>query len=158
MVFIILGTQDKAFPRLLAEIEKQIKIGNIKGKVIVQAGYTKYKSDKTEIHDILSMDEFNNYIKKSDYIITHAGVGSILDSIRASKKIIAVPRLSKYKEHVNDHQIQIATEFEKLGYIIKSDVSDLGSNIKKLNTFHPQKFKSNNNNFIKTISDYIDNL
>ena len=44
LIFVTLGTQDKPFPRLLEKIEKQIKKGNIKEDVIVQAGYTKYES------------------------------------------------------------------------------------------------------------------
>ena len=45
MIFVTLGTQDKSFSRLLDAIEKQIKNGNIKEKVIVQAGHTDYISD-----------------------------------------------------------------------------------------------------------------
>ena len=44
MVFVILGTQDKEFPRLLEAVDREIENGNIKGKVIVQAGCTKYES------------------------------------------------------------------------------------------------------------------
>ena len=51
MIFVALGTQDKSFTRLLETIERQIEMGNIKDKVIVQAGYTKFISDKMEIFD-----------------------------------------------------------------------------------------------------------
>ena len=42
LIFVILGTQDKQFPRILKSLEKEIKNGNIKEKIIVQAGSTKY--------------------------------------------------------------------------------------------------------------------
>ena len=159
MIFVILGTQDKEFTRLLKQVEKEIKKGNIKDKVIVQAGSTKYKSEYMEILDYISMNEFKNYIKKSDYIITHGGVGTILDALLLDKKIIAVPRLSKYKEHENDHQVQIIEEFSNMGYIIDgSRLNKLDESIDKLNTFIPKSYKSNNKNMINLIENYIDNL
>ena len=41
MIFVILGTQDKEFPRLLEAIDKEIENGVITDKVVVQAGQTK---------------------------------------------------------------------------------------------------------------------
>ena len=156
MIFVILGTQDKQFTRLLDDVEKCIKKGLIKEKVIVQAGHTKYESKNMEIFDFVNPSDMKDYIKKSKYIITHGGVGSILDSLKCNKKVIAVARLSKYKEHTNDHQLQIIDEFTKLGYIIDGS-NNLEKAIKNLDNFKLNKYQSNNENFIKLISDYIDN-
>ncbi len=160
MILVTLGTQDKDFSRLLRSIDKEIQNGNIKDQVIVQAGFTSknYKSDNMEIFDLIDRDEFNEYVKKCDYLITHGGVGSILNGLKNNKKIIACPRLFKYKEHVNDHQVQIVNEFSKKGFILAyNDGDDLGKIINKLKSFKPKKFVSNTDNFIKLISDYIDN-
>ncbi len=158
MIFVTLGTQDKSFKRLLEAIDKQIKLGIIKDKVVVQAGYTDYTSDNMEIYKLLSMNEFDEYIKKCDLLITHAGVGSIMTGLSNNKKIIAAARLSKYGEHSNDHQIQIATEFSKKGYILYlKDFNDLGKLIKKSKSFKPKKYEENNSNFVKLIEDFIDN-
>ena len=62
MIFVTLGTQDKSFKRLLKAVEKEKLNGNIKEKVVVQAGYTKYKSDVMEIFDTISKDEFEEYM------------------------------------------------------------------------------------------------
>lgn len=158
MIFVTLGTQDKEFTRLLDAIEKEIKKGNIKQKVVVQAGYTKYTSDNMEILKLIPMEEFDKYIKECDLLITHSGVGSIMTGLKNNKKIIAAARLKKYNEHTNDHQIQIGKEFEKQGYIMYlDDFDDLGKVLKDIKNFKPKKFKSNNDNFIKLIEDYIDN-
>ena len=108
MVFLFLGTNDKDFSRLLKAIDYEIENGTIKDEVIVQSGKTKYKTDCMKVIDFLSMDEFNQYIDKADYIITHGGVGTILDSLKKDKKIIAVPRLKKYKEQGKKSEIQKA--------------------------------------------------
>ena len=81
MIFVTLGTQDKEFTRLLEAIDREIEKGNIKERVVVQAGYTKYESKNMEIFDLISTDEFNKYIKSADLIITHGGAGSILTAI-----------------------------------------------------------------------------
>ena len=124
MILVILGTQDKEFPRLLKAVEKEIKSGVIKDKVVVQAGQTKFESDCMEIFDLLPAPEFNKLMDEASLIITHGGAGSILNAIKRGKKVIACARLEKYGEHHNDHQKQIIGEFADKGYILELDDSD----------------------------------
>jgi len=156
MILVLLGTQDKSFHRLLEQIDKSIKKGTIQEEVIVQAGYTKYESKNMKIFDFVSKEELESYVSKSSFIITHAGVGSILDGIRKGKKMIVAPRLKKYKEHTNDHQLQILKEFTNLGYVLPMyDFSKLDSLISKMKKFKPKKFETENR-MITIITDYID--
>ena len=158
MIFVTLGTNDKSFKRLLDAFEKEIELGNIKEKVIVQSGFTKYDSKKMKIIDLMSMEEFNKYIRECDLLVTHGGVGTILDGLKLGKKIIAFPRLSKYKEHVNDHQIEIINEFCRDGYILTGKIKNLKDVIDSSKTFVPKKYTSNNYKFNKMIRDFIDNI
>ena len=155
MVFVTVGTQDKPFERLLRKIEEQIIKGNIKDQVIVQSGCTIYNSDKMEIIDLMDGNTFKKYLTNADLIITHGGVGTILEGLKLNKKIIAVPRLSVYREAVNDHQKQICNEFKEKGYILSDDVDNLEILLKKIDTFKPKKYVSNNKNFVKLIDSYI---
>ena len=158
MIFVTLGTQDKSFERLLQAIDREIERGNIKEKVVVQAGYTKYESKNMEIMDLVSQDEFDKLMKSCSLLITHGGVGSILTGIKYGKPVIAAARLKKYKEHNNDHQKQIIGEFTKQGYILElRDFGKVGKMIEKAKTFKAKKFKSNTKNMIKLVSDFIDN-
>ena len=159
MIFVILGTQDKPFSRILKALDREIKNKNIKEKVIVQAGCTNYKSKYMEIYDYLDMKTFNNYIKECDYVITHGGVGSILDSLKNNKKVLVVPRKKEYDEHENDHQVQITSKFTEMGYIISCDnTKKILDKIQELKNFEPKKFKSNNKKMIENLENYIDNL
>ena len=159
MILVTLGTQDKEFKRLLEAIDKEINNGTITDKVIVQAGCTKYESKNMEIFDLIPANEFDEYIKKADLIITHGGAGSILTGVKHNKKIIAAARLAKYKEHTNDHQRQIIREFSDQGYIMElKDFNKLGKLIQKSKTFKPKKFISNTENMINLISDYIEEV
>lgn len=157
MILVMLGTQKNDFSRLLKEVENCINEGIIKEEVIVQAGSTKYKTDKMKIFDLISREELDRKKEDASFIITHGGVGSIVSALKMNKKIIAVPRLKKYKEHVNDHQKQIVENFVNQGYIKGVfDINELKDAIQSLKDFVPKKFVSNTSNIIKIIEDYID--
>lgn len=158
MILVLLGTQNNSFHRLLEEIQKNIDDGNIKEKVVVQAGYTKFESKDMTIYNQLPKEQLQELIKEADLIITHGGVGSIISSITNGKRVIAVPRLQKYKEHVNDHQLDIINSFNESGYIIGiHGVEELKEALKKVPDFEPKKYVQNTGNIIKIIKDFIDN-
>ena len=158
MILVMLGTQNNSFHRLLEEIDKLIENGKINEEVIVQAGYTKYESENMKIIDFVSNDEIEKLEQKASCIITHGGVGSIIGSIEKGKKVIAVPRLKQYGEHVNDHQLDIVESFDKLGYIIGiKDVSELEVALQRVEKFKPREYVQNTGNIIKIVEDFIDN-
>ena len=157
MIFVTLGTQDKTFERLLKAMDKSIEKGEIKEKVIVQAGNTKYETKNMEILDLISPDKFQQLVDECDLLITHGGVGSILSAVKQGKKVIAAPRLKKYNEHVNDHQKQIIKEFAKDGYIIElEDMDKLGEALQKAKKFKPKKFKSHTKEMINLVEGIIE--
>ena len=158
MVLVMLGTQNNSFHRLLEEIEKCIDNGIIKEEVIVQAGGTKYSSDKMLVLSLITNEELTKYIERASYVICHGGVGSIVSSIKFGKKVIAVPRYEKYGEHVNDHQVQIVESFTEQGFIYGiKDIAELENAISKISDFKPNKFVSNTENLINIITEFIDN-
>lgn len=152
MIFVTLGTQDKQFKRLLDLIENS----KINDEIIVQAGYTTYTSKKMKIYDYLDKPIFEKYIYEADFIICHAGVGTIVSSLKRGQKVLAVPRLEKYGEHHNDHQLQIADAYYQKGYImVLQDGEDLDEKLKELKKFKPKKFIANNEIFVNKLKDYI---
>lgn len=156
MILVLLGTQDKSFHRLLEQVEKLIKTNKINEEVIVQKGYTNFTSDNMKLFDFVSKDQLEEYVEKASLIITHAGVGSILDGIKRGKTLIVAPRLKKYKEHTNDHQLQILKEFSNLGYVIPMyDFTKLESLIKKAKKFHPKQYQ-NDHQMIPIIEQFIE--
>jgi len=152
MIFVILGTQDKPFKRLLECLEQ----ADIQDKIIVQAGFTKFESQKMQIFDYVSMDEFNDYIAQADIVITHGGVGTIMNALNKGKKIIACARLSKYGEHQNDHQLQLIKPFKDAGYLLElGENDDITAKIQEAKHFSPKFYQSNNDKFVAIIKDYI---
>lgn len=158
MILILLGTQDNSFHRLLEEVQALIDKKVITEKIIVQAGRTKYESKDMEIHSLMPEEELKEIMKKADLVITHGGVGSIVMALKMEKKVIAVPRLSEFGEHINNHQIQIIETFNSQEFLIGiTDLKELGNALEKAKEFKPKKFKSETEHMINLIEEFIDN-
>ena len=158
MILVMLGTQNNSFHRLLEEIDDLINKGIINDEVVVQAGHTKYKSKNMKIFSLIPVEELEELIEKADLIITHGGVGSIISSLKKGKKVIAVPRLHEYQEHVNNHQKEIVETFDKKRYIIGiQDVKELNEAIEKSKDFVLEKYLSSNKKMLNIIENFIDN-
>lgn len=152
MILVTLGTQKEQFTRLLDYIEKS----KIKDKIIVQAGHTKYKSKKMEIFDFIPYEEMDEYIKEADIIITHSGTGSVLTPLKKGKTVIVCARLSKYEEHVDDHQVELLEVFKEEGYVLElSEENNLDEVYEKAKKFKPKKYVSNTRNFIEKLKKEI---
>ena len=156
MILVMLGTQNNSFHRLLEEIDKLIKENMIKEEVIVQAGYTKYETNNMKIIDLMPKEELEELQNKADLIITHGGVGSIISSLEKGKKVIAIPRLSKYGEHVDDHQIQLIKEFEEMNFIEPVyEIDELGNAIRESKEKNYNVYVSNTDKIIEDIEKFI---
>jgi len=159
MILVLLGTQDKPFERILKAVAKQIDKGNIKEKVVAQTGYTLFEHNKIKTFDFVSKEELQGLIDKAKLIIAHGGVGTITECISKGKKVIVVPRLKKYGEHTNDHQLQITKEFATKDYVLPLyDTKNLSKVLKKVKTFKPVKYESNSENFKNKMIEYINNI
>ena len=159
MILVLLGTQNNSFHRLLEKIDDLINKKIIKEEVIVQAGYTKYETKNMKILDFVTSNQLEKMQKEARIIITHGGVGSIITSLKMGKRVIGVPRLHQYSEHVNDHQRQIVELFSQKGYIIGVlNLDDMEKALKEIETFEPKKYEKDNRKMLKLIEDFIDKV
>lgn len=156
MILVTVGTQDKPFTRLLKAVDQYAQ-KHPDEKIVVQAGSTPFQSANLEVFDYVSKEKMHTLQKQADLIITHGGVGNILSCLKLNKKVIAVPRLAQYKEHVNDHQIQIIEQFCQKNYILGClDLNQLPAAIKQSKTHSFAHFISNNQNFVANMEHEID--
>ena len=156
VIFITVGTQKFQFNRLLKEIDRLIEEEKITEEVFAQIGYSGYKPKNYNYKDFIDRDEFEDIIKKCKIIITHGGTGSIIGAVKQRKKVVAVPRLKEFGEHVDDHQIQIVSEFESIGFIeAAQSVEMLGNTIANIDKLELKEYISNTDNMIKEIDVFI---
>ena len=156
MIFLTVGTQDKQFLRLLKIVDNAIRKGVVKDEVIAQTGHTNFKSSNIKTYKFMSEKKMNECIKNADLIVSHGGVGILTTALIEKKKVFAIARTSEYKEHINDHQLQIVDKFYKLGYIKKIvDYDDFVREYENLHKFKPKFPTFNNEKMLKTITDFI---
>lgn len=111
-IFIPLGTQKFPFGRLINAFNSLVERGVFAEDEIVMQSTVYDVEPKFKHVGLISLDEFNHYLNESEIIVTHAGVNSIISCMNRKKAFIVVPRLSKYGEHVDDHQLEIAKLME----------------------------------------------
>ncbi|MCH4890651.1 beta(1,3)galactosyltransferase EpsH [Acidaminobacter sp. JC074] len=156
MIFICLGTQIFQFNRLLIEVDKLIEEGVINEKVFAQVGKSDYTPINYDYVDYLDPDEYSLRVEESDLVITHGGTGAIVTALKANKKVIALPRLSKYEEHSDDHQTQIVEYFSNKNFILSvNEVSELVHAIKKMSCDFECKQFAGTGRILRIIKDYI---
>lgn len=156
MIFVTLGSQKFQFNRLLEHIDKLIDEKVIMDEVFVQSGYSNYEMKHCEYKDFLDREEFVARMRRSDIIITHGGTGAIIGAVKAGKKVIAVPRLAKYGEHVDDHQVQLLEQFGDMGIIETCyDIFDLREKYCKIKDKEFCKYESNTCRIIESIEDFL---
>ena len=156
MIFVVLGTQKFQCNRLLEQIDKLIESKEISQDVFAQIGHSTYKPKNFCFADFLNKDEFEKKMSDCDLLITHSGVGTIISGIDKNKKIIVYPRLKKYGEHIDDHQLEIAEAFAGKNYVLLCAEDDnLKEIIEKSEKFKFEKYISHNKVILKTINDFI---
>jgi UDP-N-acetylglucosamine transferase subunit ALG13 len=113
MIFVTVGNHFQGFERLLEKVD-EIAPG-IPHEIVIQKGYSKYVPQNAKYFDFVPSNTAMEYIQKSDLVVSHAGMGTIILCKEYGIPIIIFPRREKYKEHVNDHQMEIAQVLEKRG-------------------------------------------
>ena len=156
MIFISVGSQKFQFNRLLEKVDELIEKKIITDNVFAQIGSSDYKPQNYEYVDFISQDEFNKKLDECNLLITHAGTGVIVNAVKREKKVIAIPRLAKYGEHVDDHQIQLIEQFDELNFIEPCyELGDLEEKIIEIENKRFKKYESNTDKIIESIKEFI---
>ena len=156
-IFITLGSQKFQFNRLLKAVDElcEKEIVDAAG-VFAQIGYSDYLPRKYSYKKFLDRDEFSKEMGKADIVITHGGTGAIIGAVKKGKKVIAVPRLVKYGEHVDDHQLQLIKQFDELNLICPCrDTNKLSDALDTVQKASYNGYESNTSNIISSIEEDI---
>ena len=134
MIFVTVGSRNYPFDRLFKELEELYEKGIISEPMFAQTGTSSYIPKHYEYKNFISQEEFLQKIREADIVVSHGASGSIMKALNEGKKVIAVTRLEKYGEHINDHQIQNNTAFGSNGYVLVADLEleDLGDCFRRI--------------------------
>lgn len=156
MIFITTGSRSFQFNRLLEAVDKAIENGDITDKVFAQVGSSDYKVKNYESVGFLNHEEFNKKMQECDIVLTHGGTGVIVNAVKMGKRVVAVPRLEKFHEVVDDHQIQLVQAFEKLEMVTACyDCDKIGDAIEIAKQKKVKPYVSNTQAIIDSIDEMI---
>ena len=114
------------------KVDELVKSGAITEKVVAQIAHSDYEPVNYEWHRFMDRDVFKRHQEEATLIISHGGTGALVGALKLGKKVIAVPRLAKYGEHIDDHQIQVSSALEQEGYLrVVIEMDELESAIVK---------------------------
>jgi beta-1,4-N-acetylglucosaminyltransferase len=155
MIFLTVGTQF-AFDRLIKSVDQAFDDGHIDGEIIAQIGQSTYQPRNFEAKPFFDKSLFDKHLSQSSAMIAHAGMGTITMAMQNNKPMLAMPRLKKYGEVVNDHQLGLARKFEAFGHILVAyDEFQIPQKIKQLETFTPCRRQASPQTIAESISNFL---
>ena len=159
MIFLTVGTYPLPFERLVKATDSMIVKGFIEEEVFAQIGVCNYKPQNMEYVEMLQKEVFDYYFKTASAIISHAGIGTIKMALDNEKPLLVMPRLQKYGEVVNKHQVATAKKFEQLGHILVAyNASELPEKVEKLKSFVPKPRKNQAGAVAERISEFLNQI
>jgi UDP-N-acetylglucosamine--N-acetylmuramyl-(pentapeptide) pyrophosphoryl-undecaprenol N-acetylglucosamine transferase len=111
LIFVTLGTHEQPFDRAIALLAE----AGSADELYIQHGATPTRPDLIAATwvEYLEWSTLTATMRRAQVVVSHAGVGSMVTAIRAGKKPVVIPRLARWGEHVDDHQLQLALRLAK---------------------------------------------
>ena len=125
MILVTVGTERFQFDRLMKWISILVKQNWIQEKVVVQYGSCVFVPSGVEAHKLLPASEFKELAMSANLVIGHCGEGTLSLAEKIKAPYILVPRTAAFKEHVDNHQIELANELAKRGVPIAFSLEEL---------------------------------
>ncbi|MEE6647628.1 glycosyltransferase [Limosilactobacillus pontis] len=162
MIFVTVGTHEQPFNRLIEKVDDLVGNKIITEPVMIQKGFSTYKPKYCHYQSMLSFDEMEKYINSAHIVITHGGPSSFIEVLQSGKIPIVVPRMEKYGEHINNHQVDFVKLIEKRKKNILPvyDINDLEVTIRKYDESIKKGFvlSSNNKKFNQSFCGIVSKL
>ncbi len=124
LVFVTVGTHPMPFDRLLRMVD-QIAPEFPDYKFVFQIGHSTYLPKNGRWFRFTDAKEIEDLYRRAKWIIAHAGVGTIMNALEHGVIPFVLPRLRKYGEHTNDHQIEIVEILSSRDLILTGDTNAL---------------------------------
>ena len=158
MIFLTVGTWRVGYDRLIKAVDELVGSGVITDEVIAQTGNSSYKPKYMTVMEFCSPDEFVNLISRAELVISHAGMGTIIEAVKQTKPIVVMPRKADLGEVDNDHQFTTAKQLETEGKILVAyEISDLPVKLEQAKTFVPA-YGQGGQGIIDAVQKFIDDL
>ena len=158
MIFVTVGSQKFPFDRLVRKVDQMVREGLIHEEVFIQTGASQYVPACPH-QAFCGQGHFAELMESCDILITHGGAGTMVNAVKLGKKAIAVPRLARYGEHVDDHQLELTARLHEMNLLCACpDVEQLPEALRNLSSRRFERFHSNTEAFLTSLDGYIRSL
>jgi beta-1,4-N-acetylglucosaminyltransferase len=158
LIFLTVGTWRTGYDRLVKAVDELVDNGVISDEVIAQIGNGSYMPKHMTVIKFCSPDKFVEMVSKAGIIISHVGMGTIIEVVRQHKPLIAVPRQKELGEVDDDHQFSTARQLEKEGkMLVAYETKDLPAKLKEAESFVPVG-GGGPEGIIRTIQEFINDV
>jgi len=112
VILVTVGTNQYDFTRLFEMLYKLPLYNDKRVKWVIQTAHNKLTQlpANGDVVEMISRDEMESLVKQASLVISHCGIGSINLMLSYQKHVVFVPRVARYNEFSDDHQLQIANE------------------------------------------------
>jgi UDP-N-acetylglucosamine transferase subunit ALG13 len=125
MILVTVGTEQYAFNRLMRWIQLLLSYDFIQEEVIVQYGTCTILPAGVKVYQMLKGSDFVQLMTQARLVISHCGEGTILLLEELAKPCVLVPRTTQFREHIDDHQVELAIALAQAGASIAWSPGDL---------------------------------
>jgi len=130
MIFVTVGEQ-LPFDRLIHAVDEWASVSG--QEVFAQIGRSALRPVHIAYKEFLAPDEFKEKFLAAEFVVAHAGMGTIISALELGKPILVMPRKAALGEVRNEHQLATARRFLTLNYIsVALDEIELRENLDNL--------------------------
>jgi beta-1,4-N-acetylglucosaminyltransferase len=122
MIFVTVGLHSAGFGRLVRAADEMAFF--VEETVVIQRGGTPYTPTSSQYFDFADEARMQTWLSEARIVIAHGGAGSILSTLEVGKPLIVAPRLKRFGEAIDDHQLELAQVLAEKGRaIVVTDLS-----------------------------------
>lgn len=163
MIFVTAGTHEQPFDRLIKAVDDLKADGTLTEEIIVQTGYSTYVPRCCVWKKMFPYPEVERLVRDARIVVTHGGPSSFFMPIQLNKVPVVVPRMQRFGEHVNDHQVIFCRELlsRSQNIILVEDTASLGAVLTQYDTIAAKRSAgviSNNAAFNEGIQKLVEDM
>lgn len=116
MIFVTVGLHPDGFDRLVQAADEMASWAE--ETVVIQRGGTEYTPRSTPYFDFADEAQMQQWLSEARVVVLHGGAGSIINALRSNKPLVVAPRLKRFGEVIDDHQLELAEVLSRQGKAI----------------------------------------
>jgi UDP-N-acetylglucosamine transferase subunit ALG13 len=155
MIFLTVGTV-LPFDRLVRAVDQAVAARLITEPVFAQIGESHLRPKNMDWVTALEKSAFDQKIAAASFVISHAGMGSMMIALEHHKRLLVMPRMRRHGEHVNDHQVASARRFAQMGCVLAAyESKELALRLREMESFVPTFPPSQTDRVAQRIAQFL---